>query len=1339
MATTLAGVDLEVAKTVLNNLMSDKYKDTNYLFVQPFDLEQVPGYMDVVDKKLDLETVSKNLEAGAYADKKDEFWSDFADVFNNAIKYHANKPSKWIGKFAKEMIKAMNKERKSVEKKLNSKKKGSTANAEQSAKTSLKLKLPTKQKKNQESEQNSSKTKPKISLKLKLPTKQNTEQETVQQQETKTQATSSKTGAKSIPAKGKATQSKFKLKLSIGNKKTKTTKSSNKATTTKQSQKDSQIATADTASTSPVNQSPPSRGKELPKAVAAKRQATKKSKTTKTKKDSATTTSVSNSGATTGFSLHRQRQASKVLAGLRRRQQKNISWFLNPVSDKNILKDYRAKIKHPMDLSKITAKLENRNDYKTLQSFCLDLRRIFANCLRFNTSIQDGLRPVAIEVLETTEQLLAVFILQDESTTQQQISASSKSKKKQNSQLPYPPLLYCWKMCLQILDKLYNLVNPTDGQPTALYFLHPVSVYCGGEFPPDYLQKISKPMDFSSVTGNLLEGRYESVDEFATDCRLIISNCNLYYSGREDGKLYVEQANRLNESLSPQLDQLVRYDKSAKGTADRLNAVSAAKTMKLDRPPVQQMLSTLEDLRKLKYTDKATKITEPAMGPFEKPVSLTLFPDYMQHIQEPIDLQSIERRAKADMYETPEDFEFDCNLTFRNCEVYNSSRNGDHFVSMAKYASRNFRRIFYANMVPTSSIGSKKNSKRPSSALSSAEQTPSGVIGAPPTKKSKVDPSSSTGSVPKLKSGTRISITAAQVSSAAFNKSPSSGKQSTKSLGGKKASNTMVSQQQKLQKKNQPVPLHIAIARVKETFRERRPVKSLQSWEADCARYFKELMRHPWITTARPKFIFHVPVPILFPDLKSAYEAKIRKPMDLTTIECTLLAGNRYTGPEEFVEDIALVFANAIQFNKDGRDIGDPLSCAYYDASVHLLRYSRWMSMELLSKYVVEDDYVDDAGPDGLPPLAWKLTTGNRKKAREEMSQLVLSEPIEKSLEGDRWTWHEAECEKLLKALRHQSDSKLMHFFVQTQFPPDYAAYISKPMDWDKVQRHLKKRQYDKFGDVVDDLRLIFSNALKYNERLKGTETVSGRVYDSATQMSAKLELAVNKLLLSVADRLERERIDHANAEREIEAAERAEEVRIQAAWKKEPDSKEGSLPLTTKSDSGVQMKIRIGKKVQHRESTDFEIPFFDETDNGQHARSYFEVVKLQKSMFEMQRQERSKMQEMSVAVGANIYGRMLQNRLAVDWMENEAKKAKPQKEASTSTGEAAAMNVDGISTLSKSLSGKDKSCVPIAQPSAILNHLEKKGRSLLQIKFKTPNSKKTVPGKHKRPRLMLE
>lgn len=123
-------------------------------------------------------------------------------------------------------------------------------------------------------------------------------------------------------------------------------------------------------------------------------------------------------------------------------------------------------------------------------------------------------------------------------------------------------------------------------------------------------------------------------------------------------------------------------------------------------------------------------------------------------------------------------------------------------------------------------------------------------------------------------------------------------------------------------------------------------------------------------------------------------------------MECTLLAGNRYTSPEDFLQDIALTFSNAIKFNKDGRDIGDPGSCAYYDASVHLLRYARWLSLEQLHTYVEDSDHVDEPGPDGLPPLQWKLTTANLAKAREEQKKIVLDETIERSLEGDRWTWY---------------------------------------------------------------------------------------------------------------------------------------------------------------------------------------------------------------------------------------------------------------------------------------------------------------------------------------------
>jgi hypothetical protein len=448
--------------------------------------------------------------------------------------------------------------------------------------------------------------------------------------------------------------------------------------------------------------------------------------------------------------------------------------------------------------------------------------------------------------------------------------------------------------------------------------------------------------------------------------------------------------------------------------------------------------------------------------------------------------------------------------------------------------------------------------------------------------------------------------------------------------------------------------------------------------------------------------------------LSEAYSAKIRKPMDLTTVECQLLVGSRYAGPEDFVQDVALVFANAIRFNKDGRDIGDPLSCAYYDASVHLLRYSRWLSHELLSDHLEENFHIDEPTADGLPPFSWKLTSGNRKKAREEMDRLVLTEPIEKSIEGDRYTWQEAECEKLLKVLRHQSDLRYMGFFIQPNYPHDYAAFISNPMDWEKVNRTLKKRQYDKFGGVISDLRLIFSNALKYNSQLQGTDTVSGKAYAAAEYMSSKLEAGINKMMLSVSDRLERERIDHANAEREIEAQDRAEEAAIRAAWKKEPDAKEdSSAPAATRPD--ITQKIRsVRSATQRREVTDFEIPFFDDEDNGQHERSYFEMVKFQKSLFEKQRKESSKLSQIATSCAAALYTRLLQRQFAEEWLEKERKE---------STGRSQE-NLDDVETSTEKKKEVDET---LTKPSSVLNQLEQKGRPIIKMSLEKGHGRRKL------------
>jgi hypothetical protein len=241
------------------------------------------------------------------------------------------------------------------------------------------------------------------------------------------------------------------------------------------------------------------------------------------------------------------------------------------------------------------------------------------------------------------------------------------------------------------------------------------------------------------------------------------------------------------------------------------------------------------------------------MGPFEKSVSLAAFPDYAQTITSPMDVQTVERKVKAAVYSTPEGFEYDMLLIFNNCITYNSIRKADHLVSMGKYALKNFRKIFSSKIKPfddplsVTAASSPKAAPVPaeSAAVAVRKDPPIGVAQQGAAKKLKIDVSRGKMAAPRITLS--ASASAAAAAAAARPKTPTPKTTVPKS------------------KPNQPVPLHIAIAQVKEQFPLRRAVKSLQSWEAACARFFKEMMRHIWISAARPKFIFHVPVPVLFP------------------------------------------------------------------------------------------------------------------------------------------------------------------------------------------------------------------------------------------------------------------------------------------------------------------------------------------------------------------------------------------------------------------------------------------------------------------------------------------
>jgi hypothetical protein len=339
-----------------------------------------------------------------------------------------------------------------------------------------------------------------------------------------------------------------------------------------------------------------------------------------------------------------------------------------------------------------------------VDEFVADLRLIAANCLQYNTTVNDSFRPVAVDFLTTAEELCKFFIA-----------------KKEMPKVVYPSILYCWADCVKAMDELVNMTGE-DGFQTAWFFLQPVPYFCGGAYPVGYLDKVKDPIDLGTIVQNLLNGHYTTVEEFVADCRKIAINCALFYKGDAEGASLIEKSSRLDKNMAKNLGELLKLDQS-KGAKAREKA--AAKYIAITRPEKAFLKGIMTELRAATYTDKSAKITEKATFHFEKPVDTTLFPDYPKFIETPMDLETVDRKIesgacklhcnvstlvvllRSHMFShnyhykyilyfhyvdvTPEDFEYDVSLIFKNCERYNGPKKNIVLVSLGKHTAKIFR------------------------------------------------------------------------------------------------------------------------------------------------------------------------------------------------------------------------------------------------------------------------------------------------------------------------------------------------------------------------------------------------------------------------------------------------------------------------------------------------------------------------------------------------------------------------------------------------------------------------------------------------------------------------
>ena len=203
-------------------------------------------------------------------------------------------------------------------------------------------------------------------------------------------------------------------------------------------------------------------------------------------------------------------------------------------------------------------------------------------------------------------------------------------------------------------------------------------------------------------------------------------------------------------------------------------------------------------------------------------------------------------------------------------------------------------------------------------------------------------------------------------------------------------------------------------------------------------------------------------------------------------------------------------------------------------------------------------------------------------------------------------------------------------------FPTDYTAHISRPIALIFCQDKFKEKKYDTIGELIGDLRLIFSNALKYNDRVRSVNQISQTAYDSAIHMSQKLELAIDKMVLSVSDRIGREKIDMITLHREEAAKEREEEEKLKAQWEK--DNPSSTIEVT---------KFRI-QRTHRKRTTDFEFPFYDEEDDNEESPD--DTLRNAKAIFERQQKERAKMKAVSLSIAMHVFETHRQRSDAKAW-----------------------------------------------------------------------------------------
>lgn len=216
-----------------------------------------------------------------------------------------------------------------------------------------------------------------------------------------------------------------------------------------------------------------------------------------------------------------------------------------------------------------------------------------------------------------------------------------------------------------------------------------------------------------------------------------------------------------------------------------------------------------------------------------------------------------------------------------------------------------------------------------------------------------------------------------------------------------------------------------------------------------CTPLLKQLMNNK---NAAP---FNVPVDYIklgVPD----YPNIIKNPMDLGTIE-TKLASGAYEQVDDWIDDVRLVFSNCKTFNPP-------------DHVVH--KMAKMLEANFDKKLAQLLEKVENRNSGGAPRQAAAAKQGEAdwvtkaktvlKQCQQHPDGYPFVTPVD---------WKKLKC-------------------------PDYPQIIKNPMDMSKVERRLHALQYSCADEFIDDMNLIWRNAMTYNQDMSPIHQMAKKLED---------------------------------------------------------------------------------------------------------------------------------------------------------------------------------------------------------------------------------------------------